>query len=178
MRIAAIQFHTGSIRWYNRFVPVVRNSPPESPSTLTSCRAAGSVLLALPTSFQVRQLESVVEDSHRVSHDPAKVVYDAQEAVGIYHLILLWLRAYCPESARRCTRRAVFARREARYTPRKPELSLARLSLPSFASVRYACSLSFFPVANFSVKAKKRCGLCSSTCGLKNAGSYTASGFP
>jgi hypothetical protein len=120
------QFHTLEFQfhlWYNTLVPMVRNSPPECRSALTSCRAAGLVLLALPTSLQVRQLACVVEDSHRVGHDPQKVVYDAQEVVGVYHLFLL--RAYCPESARRIQRRAVFARRQARNTPRKPAPSFS-----------------------------------------------------
>jgi hypothetical protein len=113
--------------WYNSdtdslllqgcLTPRLRNSPPEGVSLPTSCRAAGLLLPALLTPLQDVQLERVVEDSHRVSHDPTKIVHDAQEVVVVYHLFLL--RACCYASARRFPHRAEFARRQVRNTPRK-----------------------------------------------------------
>lgn len=116
------------LAWYNESddsspmncsASVVRSSPPKA---FDFRRTAGHQGLTLPVvllTSQVHQLENVVTDRQRVSHDTKDIVHDTQEMVGKYHFFSF--RAYWYESARRCYRRAAFARRQARHTPRKPQ---------------------------------------------------------
>jgi hypothetical protein len=99
-RIAGAQNrpHVGRAAWYNkidgcssggRLSTEVRNSPPECSSILTDCRAAGLHLLVILTLLQHPELGGVITDGHHVSHDPNKIVRDAQEVVSVYHPFLL-----------------------------------------------------------------------------------------
>ncbi len=119
----------------NSPAPDVRNSPPGSSTFLTDCRAAGLHLLVFFTPLQVSQLDHVVEDDQRISHDPQEIVYEAQKVVGSYHLLLL-IRAY-GLPAWRLYRRAGLMRYQALDIPHKPYSSFSalilRLILPCLA---------------------------------------------
>jgi hypothetical protein len=115
---------------------LVRSSPPKG---VPFRRTAGHQGLTLPVvllTSQVCQLDNVVTDRQRVGHDAKNIVDNAQEMVVVYHSFLL--RAYGLETARRLARRAAFARRQARYTPRKPGLPITRYPISSQSRTKVA----------------------------------------